>query len=401
MSQNDGQWHWIAGLYYNKYEFRHDFDGLNPGHPEFLGISRPDNLGVIIVLEEELIEKALFGEIEYRINDRLSVTFGTRRFDTSKASGNATDFPILNTFLGLYGPDEINTEVQTFSSGENGTLFKFNTSYRFDDWLTGYVTASEGFRPGGINPFAACRPDDSIPFCLRPDEVIYVSDTTRNYEVGIRTSWLDGDLAINAAVYHIDWNEIQLEAISADGFFITRNGGDAKSQGLELDLRAKFGDRLQASLNYAYNTAELTSFAALVVDGIADGLPGDRLAGVPEHQLGANISYARALGSEWLFELDYGLTYTSDVYTKVGLRNNGEILDGYTIHNIAMTFAYTDDWSFRLFVDNLGNEFAETNVRTDPSYVRNVGVHPLRSYYRNVARPRRFGLELRYDFNLN
>ncbi len=401
VSKDDGPWSWIAGAFYNKYEFRTDYTELHPGHPEFLGISRPDNLGIIIVLEEELEESALFGELAYRITDQWDVTVGARLFETRSESGNATDLPILNTFLGFYGPDETNVNVQSFDFDDDGVLFKLNSSYRFSQNRVGYVTISEGFRPGGINPFPACEPDGSIPLCLRPDEVTFDSDTTLNYEVGLRSSWLDGNLALNAALYHIDWEEAQLEAVSIDGFFITKNGGDADSQGLELDLRARFSDYWKASLNYAYNTAELTSLAPRLIDSIADGLPGDRLAGVPEHQVGAHLNFSSTLPRGWQFDLDYSFTYSSDFYTKVGLRNNGEVLPSFTLHNIAGTFRSPGNWTIRLFVDNLFDEFAETNVRGDPSFIRDVGVHPLRWNYRNVARPRRYGVEIRYDFGFD
>jgi iron complex outermembrane recepter protein len=231
--------------------------------------------------------------------------------------------------------------------------------------------------------------------------VIYESDTTLNYEVGLRSNWLDGNLVLNAALYHIDWEEAQLEAVSIDGFFITRNVGDAETQGLELDLRGSFGDYWWASLNYAYNTAELTSYAPRLIDSVADGFPGDRLAGVPEHQVGAHLNFSSTRPRGWQFDLDYSFTYSSDFYTKVGLRNNGEVLPSFTFHNIAGTFRSPGNWTIRLFVDNLFDEFTETNVRGDPSFIRDVGVHPLRWNYRNVARPRRYGVEIRYDFGFD
>ena len=403
VSTTEGPWNWIAGAFYNSLEFRHDFNDVNPGFPEFLGISRPDNLGFVIILEEELEETAIFGELGYDINDSWQVTVGARQFWSSRESGNATDIPILFTFLGISEPDELNLTVQTFDIDDDGTLFKFNTSYRFSDSVTSYFTLSEGFRLGGINAFPACPPnvDPTLQFpCLKPNEVSYIPDTTTNYEIGVRSSWMDGNFVLNAAIYHIDWEDIQLEAITEAGFFITNNGGNAESRGLELDIHARFSDRWRMSLNYSYNTAELTSLAPLVVDSVVDGLPGDRLAGVPEHQAGAQLNYTRPLASNWEFGLDYGFTYTSEIYTKVGLRNNGEVLSGYSFHNVAATFNHRKNWTVRLFIDNVFDEFAETNVRTDPSFIRNVGVHQLRAYYRNVARPRRYGLEVRYEFEI-
>ncbi|MGB5345509.1 MAG: TonB-dependent receptor, partial [Woeseia sp.] len=181
-------------------------------------------------------------------------------------------------------------------------------------------------------------------------------------------------------------------------FFITVNGGDARSRGIELSADAWIGDRLRASAAYAFNRAELASFVVGLVDGVADGFKGDRLPGTPEHQGALRLDYAAPLSRHWNVGLGYSLATTSDIYTKVGRRNGGEALPGHAIHNVAVTFRARDNWSIRVFVDNLLDKFAETNTRTDPGFIRNVGVHPLRSYFRNVAAPRRYGFEVRYDF---
>jgi iron complex outermembrane receptor protein len=91
------------------------------------------------------------------------------------------------------------------------------------------------------------------------------------------------------------------------------------------------------------------------------------------------------------------MSVTSDVLTKIGGRNDGEELDGFTLHNASVGLQ-RDQWSAVLFADNLTNEFAETAVRLDPSFVRSVGGFDLRRYYRHVIRPRSIGVEFRYRF---
>lgn len=395
VSTGDGPWNWIAGTYYNRYEFSHAFSEFGPGYAEFLDVDRPDGLLSVIQLEEELEELALFGELGRRLTDRWRVSVGARRFRSSRTSGNATDFPLFNTLDSLAGPNEIILELQTFDFDDNGTLFKFNSSVDLSEDVLAYATVSEGYRLGGVNPFAPCPAPIG---CLRPGEVLYVPDTTLNYELGFKGALLAGNVRFSAAAYHINWEDIQLDTISEDLFFITVNGGDARSRGIELSADARINDRLRASLAYSFNRAELASFVAGLVDGVADGFPGDRLPGTPAHQGALRLDYVTPLAGRWDLALGYRLTATSDVYTKVGLRNGGEALPGYTIHNVSATFRTRDNWSIRVFVDNLFDEFAETNTRTDPSFIRNVGVHPLRSYFRNVATPRRYGVELSFDF---
>jgi outer membrane receptor protein involved in Fe transport len=397
VSTHEGPWNWIVGAYFNRFELDFLLLEFAPGYPDFLGINRPDNLLTVAILEQDLKETAVFGELGYAINERWHASIGVRRFEFKSDDGQAFDLPLLFTSLGLYGPDEVNAHVETFSSEDDGTLFKFNTSYRFNDDVLSYFTISEGYRVGGTNPFPVCPTPGP---CIPPEQASFKPDTTTNYELGVRSTWWDGRVTLNAALFHIDWKDVQLSAVSDAGFFITVNGNDAVSDGLELTTQAHVNDRWRASLSYAYSNAELASFAPGAVDG-EDGFEGDRLAGTPEHQVGAHITYNRPLLRNWHLDIDYGFTYTSDIYTKVGLRSNGEILDGYTLHNLAATFTSSGNWTTRLFIDNLFDEFAETNVRTDPSFVRNVGVHPLRYYYRNVLRPRQYGFEIRYDFDFN
>lgn len=394
VSTSDGAWDWIAGAYYNRYEFSHAFSELAPGYAEFLDIERPDGLLSVILLEEDLEELALFGELGRQLTNRWRVSAGARRFHSSRRSGNATDFPLFNTLDGA-GPDEINVDTRSFDFDDDGTLFKLSSSVDLNDDLLAYVTVSEGYRLGGVNPFPRCPAPIG---CLRPDEVQYVPDSTLNYELGVKGSLFAGDVYFSAAAYHIDWRDIQLDTISEDLFFIKVNGGKARSRGIELVTEASLTDRLRGSVTYALNRAELTAFAAGVVDGVADGMPGDRLPGTPEHQAALRFDYAVPLPRGRDVELGYTLTATSGIHTKVGLRNGGEVLPGYALHNISATFRSRDDWAIRVFVDNLFDKFAETNTRTDPGFIRNVGVHPLRSYFRNVAPPRRYGVEIRYDF---
>lgn len=395
VSGTDGSRDWIAGAYYNGYEFSHALSELGPGYAEFLGIERPDGLLSVIQLEEDVDEFALFGELSQRLTPRWRVSIGARRFHSRRTSGNATDFPLSSTLAGFSGPDDINLDLQSFDFDDNGMLFKVSSSYGLSEGVLAYATVSEGYRPGGVNPFAPCPAPIG---CLRPNEIRYAPDSTLNYEFGVKGLLLSDRLGFSVAAYLIDWDDIQLDAISEDLFFITVNGGDARSRGIELSADAIISDRLRASLAYSYNRAELWSFAAGLVDGVADGVPGDRLPGTPEHQGALRIDYDLPLGDRWQLELGYGLTATSNVYTKVGRRAGGEALAGYAIHNFTAWLRTDGAWSFRFFVDNLFDEFAETNTRADRSFIRNAGVHPLRSYFRNVATPRRYGIELRYDF---
>jgi outer membrane receptor protein involved in Fe transport len=212
----------------------------------------------------------------------------------------------------------------------------------------------------------------------------------------VHSSWDDGDLIFNGAVYQIDWDDIQTGSTTINGDLqITVNGSNARSRGLELSLQTRQLDHWSFTAAYAYNQAELTADAKGLVDG-TDAFSGDRLSGTPEHQGSFAAGYYRALRNGWDLDVGYGVTFSSDVLTKVGLRNDGETLGGYALHGMSAGVAH-GRWSAALYADNLTNKFAETAVRFDPTAIRDVGDFTLRRYYRNVLRPRSVGVEFRYS----
>jgi outer membrane receptor protein involved in Fe transport len=92
------------------------------------------------------------------------------------------------------------------------------------------------------------------------------------------------------------------------------------------------------------------------------------------------------------------MTATSDVITKVGERDFGESLDGFTLHNVSATW-FKDSWRIALYADNVFDEYAETGVRADSSFIRPVADFDLRRYYHNVVRPRQVGMRFTYNFD--
>ncbi|HEY8522051.1 MAG TPA: TonB-dependent receptor [Gammaproteobacteria bacterium] len=388
VSQGNGPWGWIAGLYHNDFELDATSDEFTPGYPEFKGWSPPTgDLEYTQYARQRLTEQALYGEVSRQITERLELALGGRwfRFDDDR---------FFSVELPFYEAGESRGNV----ADDDGFLGKINASYRFSDNVVGYVTLSEGYRIGGVNPLPPCpEPLPGAMVCALPHEVQFEPDRTTNFEVGMHAALGEGGLSLDAAVYTIDWDDIQTVARAENGNVpITINGRDARSRGLELALRGRLAQHWSFSAGYAYNDAKLTEDAPGLVDR-QDAFAGDRLAGTPEHQGSFYVAYTRPLASGWTLDAAYGFTATSDVLTKVGLRANGETLGGYTVHNASLGLS-KDRWSATLYADNLTDKFVETAVRTDPAMIYDMNGFRLRSYFRNVLRPRSVGVEFRYRF---
>jgi iron complex outermembrane receptor protein len=417
VSQGDGRWNWIGGLFFLDFE---QPEGVSreytPLYDAYVGTSRPDQLEYISVLQEERQEMALFGEIGYQITDQWRVTLGGRFYDYEFTTRAGFDTPLFNTYFGA-GPDEINVVLSPKSQKADGTLFKLNTAYDFSDEVMGYVTISEGYRIGASNGIAACP--DPVPsgqiICTLRDEFEYVPDTTTNYEIGLRSQWLDRRLTLNGALYYIDWQDPQLTSATVNGNQpITKNGGGAESTGLEFALDAQVTDQLNIGFSYAHTKAELTEVALNLLRDTApapfgnpasfiDGQPGDRLPGSPEDQATLYVGYDWMLTSTWDLTFNYGISAIGDVISTTGQRAGGERLGGYSLHNASAVFR-GGPWALTVYAQNLLDKYAITGLRSRRAFIQTVADENgdpvrVRSYAQQMLRPREIGFSFTYSFD--
>lgn len=440
VSSGDGPLNWIVGGFYNKLES--DSSGIEyvPGLPDFFGIDRPDEMEYYSVTNLKQEEKAVYGEIGYRITDAWQVTVGGRYYDYTVDQKNGTDLPLFNA-----DPYEISPRFRSGTTGDSGSLFKFNTSYEFTDEIMMFATVSEGYRLGGFNPVAPCvlPLSGSQNVCALPHEQQYLPDKTLNKEIGIRAQLFDRRLAINAAIYHIDWEDVQVAGITENGAVgITSNGAEAVSQGVEFSMQASLPMDFSIMLNYTYTNAELTKDVKGLVDdrytliredsaadyyeawgdrylaacdpsqstynstpvGVCpgDGRDGDRLPGSAEHKGSIYLGWTRYFAGDYTLKANYGISAQGDVFTKVGNRASGEALAGYATHSFNIGIE-KGNWMVSLFGENIYNKYAETAVTNDSSFVYTAEgsdgtAFAVRRYNKTIIRPQVFGVDFRMKF---
>jgi iron complex outermembrane recepter protein len=444
VSTSDGPLSWIVGAFYNKLESVNSGIEYVPGLPDFFGIDRPDEMEYYSKTDLEQDEKAVYGEIGYRLTDAWQVTVGGRYYDYTVDQTNATDLPLFNS-----DPLGLSPRFRSGSTGDTGSLFKFNTSYEFTPDFMAFVTVSEGYRLGGFNAVAPCE----LPLsgnqnvCALPHEQQFLPDKTLNKEIGIRSQWFDRQLTVNAAIYHIDWEDVQVAGITENGAVgITSNGAEAVSQGVEFSMQASLPMDFSLMLNYTYTNAELTKDAKGLVDDrytliregdsaddylalwgsryIAacdpslptyaatpvgacpgDGLDGDRLPGSAEHKGSIYLGWSRDFGVDSSFRANYGISAQGDVFTKVGNRASGEALAGFATHSFSIGIK-KGNWMVSLFGENIWDKYGETAVTNDQSFVYDAvdgatasdPSFAVRRYNKTIIRPQVFGLDFRMKF---
>ncbi len=118
---------------------------------------------------------------------------------------------------------------------------------------------------------------------------MFKSDSTKNYEVGLRTDLFDKTFSIDMAVFYIDWKDIQILSIvqtPTGPVGINGNSGSATSKGVEWNFRGGRSSGLTLGLLGSYTDAYLTADAP----GLG-AISGEKLPYVPEVSNTLNVDY--------------------------------------------------------------------------------------------------------------
>ena len=440
VSTTDSRFNWIVGAFYSEQdeassssEFTPNYDtyAINELGFDFL-VDRPDDLEYFQQTRKNLVESAFFGELGFDITDKWTVTVGGRLYDYELKEFSAVDFPLFD--LGFV-PSSL-SEIQDapfdpdLGQSDDGTLFKFNTSYQVTDDALVYLTISEGYRIGNSNGLGACPdfdPDATQGSCAlapgqqfgpNPDDVAqfderqYGPDQTTNYELGAKTTWLDGALILNGALFFVEWTDPQVSSATVNANIpITINASGAESTGVELQGEWQATDNFNIRGSYSYAKSELTEDVPFLVRTITppgfgtafeDGKSGDRLPGSPESQFSVFGKYDIPLSGDFDMSVNAGYAWQSDVLSRTGSRGSSVDLPSFGVANAALNFL-GEDWTATLYVNNLFDEYIETAILSTPlnsQVVSDVNGDPVtvRSHAAALGAPRTIGFRLRYKF---
>ncbi len=431
VSTSDGPFNWIVGVFYN----RNEYDALSleytPGYGAFVGDDFRQDLNDLEYFEADrtkLTEKAIFGEVGYDFTEQWSVTLGVRLYDYEFDEANQTEFPYFTTpeEFQPYPLSDIGNQLPlTRNQAFDGDLFKLNTAYTFDNGNLVYFTFSQGYRVGASNGGEPC-PDEFEPgnqsLCLyapgqeygpNPEDIAqinereYFPDTVDNFEIGAKTTWLDGDLILNGSVFFINWDDPQVATASINASTaITVNAGAAETKGFDLAANWRVNDRFSLRGNFSYTKAELTEGVPSLIRTISppgfdtafeDGQAGDRLPGSPETQFSLFGSYSVELTGGNMIVVDGGYAWQDDVLSLASARGNSLTLESYGRASLNVAYV-TESWSVTGYVDNLFDDYTESSVFNTPLYNQTVAGANVRYYRTNVLAPRSIGVRLKYSF---
>ena len=304
---------------------------------------------------------AAYADTSTALSDSLSLELGVRteRFSAEYSDSSGLDF----------SPDD--------------DLFggKIGLNYRLANDNLLYASISRGYKSGGFNT------DGSLDADLRE----FDAETLWNYEAGFKGLLLDDSLQLQAALFYMDRDDVQISSSTV------RVRDDGSSEFIDFIGNAAAGSNSGIELSGQWLASEsLTLYGSLglldakyedFINSAGDNLDGRQQAHAPDYQytIGMDIMFSAALG------LDINLQgrdafYFSDSHS---IRSNS-----YTLLNASLRYQ-RGNLNATLWGRNLGDK---------DYYVRGFyfGNDPRDNYtakgYTQLGEPVRYGLTMNLDF---
>jgi iron complex outermembrane recepter protein len=250
----------------------------------------------------------LFGQAVFNIRERLDVTVGAR-YDYEDKEARLDSY-----YVPAIAPPVTVNDGQGFSN----TSPQFAVGYRIRPDVMVYGSISEGFKAGGWNPASP------------PGLEAYDEEHAWHLEGGVKGTWAGGTLAASAAIFTIDWSDLQFNVPNpaVPGQFYIANVGEADSAGVEFEVAARPHSTTELFGNVGFTSAHFGN------DTFSSGVDvsDNRVPNTPSYTatLGAKVEqpvsdaitiYGRA---EVVFygdmEYDDANTASQEAYSLVNLR---------------------------------------------------------------------------------
>ncbi len=284
-SRNGSAFEWLVGGYYTD-EKSGNSQLVVPY--DLSGAVSPINLATVFI-PSRYEEVAIFGNATLHLGPKFEIGGGLRY------ASNNQEFMQNGSGL-LIG------SVPASKSSDDVVTYLANASYHFSPDVITYLRFATGYRPGGPN-FVVNDPITGAPLA----SPTFKSDSLKSYELGFKGQTGDRTFAVDASVYHIDWENIQVTTAAGGVSVIANASGGAKIDGGELTLTARPSPNFTVVGGFAYQDARLRENETLL--GAAKG---ERLPNVPKFTAAISADYRMSNGGNLRPTAGATLRFVSD-----------------------------------------------------------------------------------------
>ena len=297
-------------------------------------------------------ETSLYGQFDYNVNEKLTLTIGIRDYEIKDKSKSYQYGIFYMDSTGCDGNDPAGTDCSELSGEESDTRMKYAVSYAVNKDLTLYTTRAAGYRPGGnqspLPPF--CSSDETAQETWGPR---FNSDEAETTEFGIKSR--GNNYTANVTYFEVDWDGIIINVTPGCGWSYNFNGGKAETSGWEVDFTYALSDEL--SLDFAGSSMTAQTSIDIASLGAA---AGDRLPNTVETQWNLGLVYDTTILSYPSYaRLD--VNYYGDSFNTFAENPNSSSPD-YTKLNFNLGLDLNESSKLQLSIDNLTDERTEAYI---------------------------------------
>ena len=322
------QFNWTTGLYFQTFTRSIPVYYTSSGVPSTTsGISTTESY-------------AGFGQVDYDVTSKLTLTGGLRYSDTALTSSS--------TNFGGFTTDA------SHSWGSVGG--RLSAQYHITDSTLGYVSYNRGFKEGTITEGIYGTAKAAKPSYIKPEYI----DT---YELGFKSD-ISRQYRINGDIFYNKLKDMQVAGTDPTNFnFPTlTNAGRATTYGAELEATARPTPDLLLSANYGYLHAVFTEFYVLSVYSPAPNFPsilvnaaGKPIPLSPTNTVSAQAEYTIHFGDSTIApRLNYSYKSTQ-TFTPEGANPQGSQA-GYGLLGGGLKYDTTDHLEIDVWGRNLTNK---------------------------------------------
>ena len=362
---------YVAGLFY-QHDDLDQVDGSDLSEQPLPDVTPPFADQFFAQFNQKLETAAAFANIEFELTDALTLDVGARYThdkteveDVLLGLGNLPQTgkekfvtPCLITTFTFEGPTApIGSPACPFL-GPFAPLYSDERSDEDFSWLLGlelkaaddvllYANLTTGYRAGGYSlPFAGAATS------FDPEEIFA-------QEVGVKSRWLDRHLQFNAAVFHFEYDDVQVNVDDPVSPLvpITRNIGKQENFGAELDVEWAPTEHWLIKQGLGWLDAEYKD-TDRVISTYAGPIPleGKKPVNSPELTYNGMVQYARPVFGEWDVTLGFDYRWVDERYLEA-TNQRFDRVDDYWVANARVALASPDGrWQVAVYGTNLFDE---------------------------------------------
>ena len=353
---------WLLGGYYESSQFDSVDNGFRYGDDVTTLLGFPFPAGALNLTNSQVNGDAVavFGQVSYRPISALTLTTGLRYESTHNTLER------FDRTLSIPGvPDSTLFSLRNVEQDGDALLPRFVAEYRFTPSLMTYGSITRGYRPPGVN-FGPGNEETAT----------YEAERSWNYELGLKSSWLENRLAVNLAVFHNPVENFQVLLFDEIGGSFTDNA-DVSITGVELEARATPITGFDIIAGLGIVDAEFTDFTNPFT---GEDSTGNRLTFAPDVTYNLAFQYRSLTGFLGRVELQgLGRTFFDDANT---LKQ-----DPYGIVNARLGYE-AEHFSLYLFANNI----------FDTEYINQAFSLPPIGAIASYGAPATYGVQFRTTF---